>query len=199
MRHIVTTGAHRFIALCMAAFVGHTVFVAQASRAADPEIHFNRDVRPILSDKCFHCHGPDEAARKAELRLDDAVAVRADRDGIVIVRPGDPAGSELIRRITSNDESEIMPPHESKKPLTEKEKLTLQKWVAEGAAWSQHWAFEAPVRHETPVARQTDWLRRTLPFSRWIRPSRVPRTDRPTCRPRVRPAEHDSQSGRNSP
>ncbi len=151
--------SNRFIALCMASLVGHTVFVAQASRAADPEIHFNRDVRPILSDKCFHCHGPDEAARKAELRLDDAVAVRADRDGIVIVRPGDPAGSELIRRITSNDESEIMPPHESKKPLTEKEKLTLQKWVAEGAAWSQHWAFEVPVRHETPVARQTDWLR----------------------------------------
>ena len=155
----MTTGTHRFIFHCMAAFVGHTVFVAQDSRAADPEISFNRDVRPILSDKCFHCHGPDEAARKADLRLDDAVAVMADRDGIAIVRPGDPAGSELIRRITSNDEAEIMPPHESQKPLTEKEKLTLQKWVAEGATWSQHWAYETPVRHETPVSRQTDWLR----------------------------------------
>ena len=148
--------SNRFIAILMAALFGHTVFVAQASRSADPEINFNRDVRPILSDKCFHCHGPDEAARKGDLRLDDVVAVKADRDGHVVVSPGDPEGSELIRRITSNDESEMMPPPESKKPLTEKEKLTLRTWVAEGAIWSQHWAYEAPVRHETPDVRSIE-------------------------------------------
>ncbi len=148
-----------FLPLCMAASVCHAAFVGQAVNAAEHEINFNRDVRPILSDKCFQCHGPDEAARKAELRLDDETAVKADRDGIVIVRPGDPAESELIRRITSDDETEIMPPPESHKPLTEKEKQTLRQWVAEGAKWSQHWAYEAPVRHEIPTVKRADWPR----------------------------------------
>ena len=148
-----------FLALCMAAAVCHAVLVGQAVNAAEHQINFNRDVRPILSDKCFQCHGPDEAARKAELRLDDETAVKAVRDGIAIVNPGDPAGSEMIRRITSIDESEIMPPHESNKPLTEKEKLTLRQWVAEGASWSQHWAYAAPVRHEVPAVKRTDWPR----------------------------------------
>ncbi|MBC7964838.1 MAG: DUF1549 domain-containing protein, partial [Fuerstia sp.] len=147
------------VPLCMAASAFHAVFVCHAINAAEHEIHFNRDVRPILSDKCFQCHGPDEAARKAELRLDDEAAIKAVRDGIVIVSPGDPAASELIRRITSHDESEIMPPHESNKPLTENEKQTLRQWIAEGATWSQHWAYEAPVRHEVPSAKPTDWPR----------------------------------------
>ncbi len=128
--------------------------------ASDSEVNFNRDVRPILSDKCFQCHGPDEAARKAELRLDDEAAIKADRDtGSSIVSPGDPAGSELIRRINSVDESEVMPPHELNKPLSESEKQTLRRWVVEGATWSQHWAYETPVRYETPDVRQTDWPR----------------------------------------
>ena len=148
-----------FLALYMAASVCHAVFVGQAVNAAEHEINFNRDIRPILSDKCFQCHGPDEAARKAELRLDDESAVKAVRDGIVIVSPGDPAASEMIRRITSDDESEVMPPHESNKQLTESEKQTLRQWIAEGAKWSQHWAFEAPVRHEVPSVKRPDWPR----------------------------------------
>ena len=148
-----------FVGLCIAASACHAVFVGQAVYAAEHEINFNRDVRPILSDKCFQCHGPDEAARKSELRLDVESSVKAVRDGIAIVSPGDPAGSEMIRRITSDDESEIMPPHETNKPLTEKEKQTLRQWIAEGAAWSQHWANEAPVRHEAPAVQRADWAR----------------------------------------
>ncbi len=148
-----------FVGLCIAASACHAVFVDQAVYAAEHEINFNRDVRPILSDKCFQCHGPDEAARKSELRLDVESSVKAVRDGIAIVSPGDPAGSEMIRRITSDDESEIMPPHETNKPLTEKEKQTLRQWIAEGAAWSQHWANEAPVRHEAPAVQRADWAR----------------------------------------
>lgn len=148
-----------FVRLCIAASVCHAVFVGRAVNAAEHEINFNRDVRPILSDKCFQCHGPDAAARKADLRLDLESALKAVRDGIVIVSPGDPAGSEMIRRITSHDESDVMPPHESDKQLTEKEKQTLRQWVAEGAKWSQHWAYEAPVRHEVPSVKRTDWPR----------------------------------------
>ncbi len=148
-----------FIVICLPALLSQTLLFCRASIAAAPEINFNRDVRPILSDKCFQCHGPDEAARKAELRLDDETAVKAVRDGIVIVSPGDPAGSELIRRIMSHDESEIMPPHETNKPLTDKEKQTLRQWIAEGASWSQHWAYETPATYEVPSVKRTDWPR----------------------------------------
>lgn len=150
---------HRFFNPGKAAPCVYAFFCCAAIHAYGSEINFNRDVRPILSDRCFQCHGPDEAARKADLRLDDETAIKADRDGGVIVKPGDPAGSELIRRITSSDESEVMPPHELNKPLTDKDKLTLRQWIAEGAAWSQHWAYEAPVKHETPGVTQTNWPR----------------------------------------
>lgn len=151
-------------AILHVAFFVMTLFgeVAENSQrvyAEDREINFNRDVRPILSDKCFQCHGPDEASRKAKLRLDDETAVKAERDGIVIVRPNDPAGSELVRRILSDDESEIMPPHESGKPLSAKEKRTLQRWIEEGATWSKHWAYEMPVRNDAPSVNDANWPR----------------------------------------
>lgn len=154
--------ANLFVILRVVSFVCLAVFACQAIVAADSDINFNRDVRPILSDKCFHCHGPDEAARQAELRLDDETAIKADRDGIVVVSPGNPSGSELIRRITSDDMSQIMPPHDSNKPLTEKEKRTLQQWVAEGAVWSRHWAYETPVKQETPDVNKKDWPQRWI-------------------------------------
>lgn len=148
-----------FFTLGIAVLASQACFVSNSVNAAAPMIDFNRDVRPILSDKCFQCHGPDEATREAELRLDDNDAVRAERDGKFIVSPGKPEASELIRRIMSHDDSEMMPPPEINKPLTEKEKQTLLQWVTDGATWSQHWAYETPVKHQTPEVQQTDWPR----------------------------------------
>jgi hypothetical protein len=123
------------------------------------EIDFNRDIRPILSDKCFHCHGPDESAREADLRLDDEATAKADRDGDLVIRAGAPEQSELIRRITSTDEFEVMPPPETNKPLTKLEIETLRQWIAEGAEWSPHWAYVTPERFEPPTVRQKQWPR----------------------------------------
>ncbi len=115
--------------------------VAHAADAPD----FNRDVRPILSAKCFKCHGPDDAARKAKLRLDT-------RDGAEHVL-GKAADSELARRISSTDEKEVMPPASLNKPLTAKEKDTLKAWVAAGAKYEPHWAFVPVKRPAVPAIR----------------------------------------------
>ena len=121
------------------------------------EISFARNVRPILSDKCFHCHGPDEATREADLRLDQQASMLADRDGNPVIKPGNLDHSELIHRVMSNDEHQIMPPPEMKKPLSPEEIDILKKWVTSGAKWSKHWAFEKPVRHKTPSVKRKDW------------------------------------------
>src|SRR5436190_3948693 len=100
---------------------------AAASRAADRPIDFNRDVRPILTDKCFACHGPDEKHRKAKLRLD----VESNAKSKGAISAGKPDDSALIERITSDDESERMPPAKSGKRLTSKEVAILRRWIAE--------------------------------------------------------------------
>ncbi len=106
--------------------------------AAEERVQFNRDVRPILSDKCFQCHGPDAKKRKADLRLDDrAEAVKSK--AIVV---GKPTESELVRRILSDDVDERMPPATSKLGrLTEQEISTLRKWIEQGAEYENHWSF----------------------------------------------------------
>ena len=101
-------------------------------------LDFNRDVRPILSDKCFSCHGPDEHGRKADLRLDIEKNAK-DSDFMAIVA-GKPDESEMIFRIHSDDEDEIMPPPEIGKPLALNEKKVLEQWIKEGAVWADHWA-----------------------------------------------------------
>ncbi|VTU02316.1 signal peptide protein : Protein containing DUF1549 OS=Rhodopirellula maiorica SM1 GN=RMSM_05536 PE=4 SV=1: PSCyt1: PSCyt2: PSD1 [Gemmataceae bacterium] len=116
------------------------VAAGSAARAAEPP-DFNRDVRPILSARCLKCHGPDDAARKAKLRLDT-------RDGAEHTL-GKVEDSEFVRRLFTDDDSEIMPPPAVKQPLTEKEKQTLKAWVAAGAKYEPHWAF-APVKRPTP-------------------------------------------------
>jgi hypothetical protein len=114
-------------------------------RAADP-IDFNRDVRPILSDKCFACHGPDPKHRGAKLRLDVEKDAKADRDGYRVVAPGRPEKSELVARITTADATERMPPAKSGKKLNAAEIATLKQWIAEGAEYKAHWAYEPPKR-----------------------------------------------------
>ncbi len=127
------------------------VAVACAShlRAADP-IDFNRDVRPILSDKCFACHGPDPKHRGAKLRLDVEKDAKADRDGYQVVAPGKPDKSELVARIAAKDEADRMPPAKSGKKLTAAEIATLTKWIEQGAEYKAHWAYVVPDRRPVP-------------------------------------------------
>src|SRR5688500_15788048 len=126
------------------------LLAATIARGAEPRIDFNRDVRPILSDKCFFCHGPDEKHRSAKLRLDVEKDAKADRDGTFAVVPGKPEESELVARITTKDDTERMPPKKANKPLTAAEIDTLTRWVKEGAKWSAPWAYVNPVRHPVP-------------------------------------------------
>ena len=114
-------------------------------------LDFNRDVRPILSDKCFSCHGPDESKRKAKLRLDGFDVATKARDGRAAVVPGKPESSEAVRRIHSADADEMMPPPESKKSLSADEKARLVQWIREGARFDRHWAFEPPKRPSLPM------------------------------------------------
>ena len=120
-----------------------------ASSAA--EIDFNREVRPILSDSCFSCHGFDKAARKADLRLDTLEGATADREGSAAIVPGKPELSLLIERVSSTDPDLVMPPAGShRKPLKIKDVEILREWIRQGAVWGKHWAFEPPVKAATP-------------------------------------------------
>ena len=115
------------------------------------EVDFNRDVKPILSDKCFLCHGPDEGTRKAGMRFDTEFGLyEKNLKGNIPVKPGKLNKSEVIKRILSDDPSYIMPPIDSHLSLNANEKAILVKWVEEGAKWKKHWAFISPKDHEIP-------------------------------------------------
>src|SRR4051812_32781252 len=129
---------------------------AEAPRPAEPPLEFNRDVRPILTDACFACHGPDKAKRKADLRLDTA------EGGKAAVVPGKPGESELIKRVTSEDDETVMPPPKAGHRLSAAQVETLKEWVRQGAKWDAHWAYVAPKRPELPEVKDTDWARNPL-------------------------------------
>ncbi len=112
-------------------------------------VQFNRDIQPILSDNCYACHGPDEGQRKGKLRLD----VREAALGKEAFVPGKPDDSELIARIYTTDEDDVMPPPESHKTLSARDKELLKRWIAEGAVYQKHWAYELPVRPAVPTGR----------------------------------------------
>ena len=120
---------------------------ATDAHGADPVIHFNRDIRPILSENCFHCHGFDSAKREAELRLD----VREDAIYALAIVPGKPEESLLIERIFSEDSDERMPPVDSHRTLTDAQKDLLKRWIAAGAAYEPHWAYVPPERPLVPT------------------------------------------------
>src|SRR4051794_32539666 len=132
--------------LFLAGFVGlaitSTAGAAAAATAPPPAaLDFNRDVRPVLADSCFACHGPDERKRKGGLRLDlRAAATKPLESGATAIVPGKPADSELVKRITSADADEKMPPATSQKKLTKAQADLLTRWVAEGAKYAGHWA-----------------------------------------------------------
>lgn len=122
--------------------------IAQAADVPD----FEREVRPILSQYCFKCHGPDDKARKAKLRLDSAEgATKEAKSGSVAVVPGKPDESELVARVFSTDDEEVMPPPEMKKVLTAQQKDVLKRWIASGAEYKPHWSFVAPKQAQPPA------------------------------------------------
>jgi hypothetical protein len=120
-----------------------------------PALDFNRDIRPILSENCFYCHGQDGNKREADLRLDDrAAAIEA---GAIV--PGDPGASTMLERIHSTDPDVLMPPPTSNRRLSDDQKKLLDRWIRDGAEYEPHWAFTAPVRPMPPEVKRADWAR----------------------------------------
>jgi hypothetical protein len=139
---------------------------AMVCRAAAP-IDFARDVRPILSDRCYSCHGPDEATRKAGLRLDTEAGAKQPRGAHIPVVASNPAASELLRRVAPAQPALRMPPpYSDRKPLTEAEVAILRAWIEQGAKWQSHWSFTPPVRPPLPQVKNTAWVRN--PIDRFI-------------------------------
>src|SRR3954454_6830664 len=137
-----------WFAICVAVALA---VVAPAS--AEQPIDFNREIRPILSNKCYACHGPDDGKREAGLRFDDPqIATHELDDGAIAIVAGKPNDSELIRRITSTDPEERMPPAKFGKPLSTQEITTLTNWIQQGARFAQHWSYVKPVRQTPPTA-----------------------------------------------
>ncbi len=127
-------------------------------------VDYNRDVRPILSQHCFKCHGPDEGQRQAKLRLDQrtgALALLSSSRRAVV--PGKPEESTLVTRVFSHG-ADIMPPAYANKPLSDKEKDTLKQWIANGAAYSPHWAFVPPHAVSLPRVKNTAWPRNPIDY-----------------------------------
>ncbi len=167
------------------ALLACSVLIAAVAHGEPPTapqpLDFNRDIRPILSENCFYCHGQDANKREADLRLDvreAAVAARA-------IVPGDPGASSILERIHSTDPDVLMPPPESNRRLSAEQKQLLDRWIREGAEYRPHWAFVPPTRCQLPQPRQADWPRNEI--DRFIlarleeaglKPS--PEADRPT-------------------
>ena len=126
------------------------------------KIEFDRDIRPILSDKCYACHGPDPAVRQAELRLDTKEGAFSSPSGYPIIVPGEPENSELVLRITHEDIDRRMPPQISHRQPTQEQIDTLIQWIKEGAEWKEHWAYSPPKRIEAPAVENTDWIRNPI-------------------------------------
>lgn len=134
--------------------LGTLPITAQLSNAAD----FARDVRPILSQYCFKCHGPDDSTRHGGLRLDQReAALAAGESGAIGIVPQKPDESELVRRILSQDPDEVMPPPHTKQVLSDAHKQILQEWIREGAPYAEHWAFKAPTLPTLPKPAQAEW------------------------------------------
>ncbi|MFN7812003.1 MAG: DUF1549 domain-containing protein, partial [Planctomycetia bacterium] len=150
-----------------ALIAGGGALVAAAVAPAAERPSYNRDIRPILSDNCFGCHGPDEHDRKAGLRLDvPQPATPAGDSGLPAIVPGRPDASELVARIVADDPDHIMPPPESNKKLTAVQKDTLRRWIAAGAVYEPHWSYLPPVRPEVPAVRNAAWPKN--PIDRFI-------------------------------
>jgi hypothetical protein len=160
----------RFSAVFRSAILG---FLALATAAAAPAVNrplfppfqpqFDRDIRPILADNCYPCHGPDENKRKAKLRLDRSEeATKPLPDGETAIVPGRPQESKLVERISAKDPDDVMPPAKSGKKLTPQDIDWITRWIAAGAKWQNHWSFVAPRRAPLPNVKNQRWARNEI-------------------------------------
>jgi len=133
-----------------------------APAAAQQKVDFQRDIRPILSSACFQCHGPDEKNRKADLRLDTKAGAFADRDGTIGFVPGKPDKSAAYLRLSAEDAKKRMPPAKSGKTVSKQQTELIRQWIEQGAVWSDHWAFVAPVRPAVPAVQNAAWVRNPI-------------------------------------
>ena len=137
--------------------------VCAIAAAQTPTVEFNRDIRPIFSDKCYTCHGPDESKRKSKLRLDAEAGAKSDLGGHFAILPGNVARSELIQRVTSQDLGRRMPPqYAGASRLTDREIALLTRWIAQGAPWQKHWSFLAPGRRPLPEVHDSNWPKNAI-------------------------------------
>lgn len=148
--------AHRLMTICIFVICSLGSGVECLAVDDDRPISFNRDIRPILSDKCFHCHGPSEDSREADLRFD------IKENAFQVIEPGSLDDSELIQRIIDDDPDSRMPPADLNKPLSADEIELLKKWVRQGAPWSEFWAYVPPKQHEMPE------LKSKINYENWI-------------------------------
>ena len=154
------------------AAIGAVCFLLPSSTpAAPPEpaaarVDFNRDVRPVLSDNCFACHGPDENQRQAGLRLDTKEGAFADRGGYQVIVPGKAADSRLFQRVSHEQEVARMPPPQFEKKPGPEQIDTIRRWIDQGAEWQEHWAYVAPARPDPPQVQNETWARN--PIDRFV-------------------------------
>ncbi len=147
--------------LHLVAIIFFASLISQSISASEKSINFNRDIRPILSDKCFHCHGPDVKDRKGDLRFDmpdGKEGALTKRDKYFIIKPGDVENSALWSRLTTDDEDDVMPPPKShKKPLNSMEKAKIKKWIEEGGTYEDFWAFISLKKIAPDTIKQNSW------------------------------------------
>jgi len=142
------------------------LLLASLSALSAEDIRFNRDIRPILSENCFYCHGQDPKHREAGLRLDVRDEAIKAHDGVIAVVPGKPEQSEMLKRLLSHDADEQMPPPESNRKVTPAQIELIRRWIAQGAAYEKHWAFVPPEKSPAPNVADKAWSRE--PFDRFV-------------------------------
>ncbi|MCF6312985.1 MAG: DUF1553 domain-containing protein [Verrucomicrobiales bacterium] len=141
-----------------------TLLLTSLHLSAAEELDFNRDIKPLLSSKCFKCHGADEGSREADLRLDTFEGATKNLDGHFAIKPGNSKKSELIARLITHDPDDLMPPAESGKPLKPNQIERLKQWIDNGAKYERHWSFVPPVRHQPPSIQTPFWPKNEIDY-----------------------------------
>ena len=149
------------VCFCLAVFGGPLAF-AEHHETEQASINYNLDIRPILADNCFACHGPDAKTRQADLRLDTKAGAFSEPSGYPVIVPGKPEESELHLRIVSEDETYRMPPSDFNKTLTPEQIEAVTQWIREGAQWEEHWAFTPLAQPMSPTVKNKDWVRNPI-------------------------------------